>query len=56
MFSHFNTCIRPLPMIKVKVTDRSKLWRFATSAPSPDAPAYIVFPADGEGAHTFPNP
>lgn len=55
MITYFNTCIRSLPMIKVKVQDRSKLWRFATSAPSPDAPAYIVFPSGGEGAHIFPN-
>jgi hypothetical protein len=54
IIQHLSTCARRVPMIKLKVQDSGKLWRFATSAPSPVTRAYIVFPGDGSGPHTFP--
>ena len=54
MISQFGTCVGSPSIVKVKVQDRGKLWRFARSVPSAESPAYMVFPSDREGAHTFP--
>jgi hypothetical protein len=46
MIEHLNTCVRRAVIIKLKVQDSNKLWRFVTSAPSSSATrAYVVFPS-----------
>jgi hypothetical protein len=56
LIEHLKTCSRKEPIVKLKRQDSSKLWRFATSAPSSTSPAYIVYPGDGTSSHIFPRP